>query len=189
MYYKVERRERCKELLILGFGFALVSYSVAIGIYECYMGGVAAKLVADYYDYSAPINGSSVSVAIDALPREIYKNTKETAYLMLLCGAGGILTAIAGLVWSAFTKSKSNFAISGAAANLAVILIPFCYSAFLTWKLHSLSSKDKDVWNSIDEEFIDNLWRAQNLMIGTCVPGVFWVIVACVMWCVSLKDD
>ncbi len=181
--------EQCKKSLLIVFGVALIGYSVSIGIYECYMGGSAASLVAKYYDHSVPTApNSTVSIAIDALPRDIYKNTKETAYLMLFCGVIGVLASIATVVYSLCKQNMEEFMLGSAVSNMIVILLPFCFSAFLTWKLHSLSARDELTWDSVDTGFVDNLERGERLMIGTVVPGVFWVIAACVLWCVSLKN-
>lgn len=172
-----------QHIAICVFAIAMLLYSSAIGIYECETGGIAAKLTIEYHDYSVPIsNNSAIRIAIDAFPRDIYKNTKETAYIMLACGVIGLVGVIATVVHASLKRNLVDFAFASAITNCIVILIPFCYSAFLTWKLNSLSDADINAWDSVDTGFIDNLERAQSLMIATIVPGVIWVIIACVAY-------
>jgi hypothetical protein len=149
------------------------------------MGGVAAHLVANYYDYSASINGTAVRVSINSLPRDIYANTKTSAEVMITCGALGVIVAVIGTGYAAYVRSKSMFAGGAFISNIIVILPPFCYCVFLTWKLHSMSYEDKYTWNSINSGFIDNLNRAEILMICTSVFGAFWIIVTVIIWLVS----
>lgn len=178
-----------KQIMFIAIASCLIGYSIAIGIYECFMGGIAANLVSDYYDYSSAINGTSTSVSIDSFPRDIYKNTKQTAIIMLVCGAFGVIAAIAAIVYGMYKNSKETFAYASFVANVIVILVPFCYCSFLTWKLHSLSGKDRNTWNEINREFIRNLERAEHLMLATVVPGVCWTVLACVMWCMNIFTD
>ncbi len=178
---------RCENVAVGLFSVFLIIYSIAVGIYECYMGGLAAHIVANYYDYSASINGTNVRVSINALPRDIYSNTKTSAEVMITCGALGVIAAVIGTVYAAYVRSKSMFAGGAFLSNLIVILPPFCYCAFLTWKLHSLSDEDKYTWNSINSGFVDNLNRAEKLMICTSVFGVFWIIVAIIIWIARLR--
>jgi hypothetical protein len=174
--------EKFQKCFLVCFGVALVAYSLSIGIYESYVGGEAAKLVAEYYDQSVPVSpGSPIRVSIDSLPRDIYKNTKETAYIMLFCGIIGAVGSVVVVGYSAWVRDREKFLLGAALANLVVILLPFCYSAFLTWKLNSLSDADEATWDSIDTGFIDNLHRAEKLLIATVVPGSFWVVVVCVL--------
>lgn len=174
--------DKFQKYFTLCFGIALVCYSLAIGIYEGYMGGEAAQLTAQYYDTSVPISpGSPIRVSIDSLPRDIYNNTKQTAYIMLIFGIIGAVSSLVVIGYGIWIRNREKFLLGAAISNLIVILLPFCYSAFLTWKLHSLSSADEDTWDSIDYRFIDNLRRAEKLLIGTSIPGTFWAIVICVL--------
>lgn len=174
--------EKFQKYFLVCFGVALVAYSLSIGIYESYVGGEAAKLTAKYYDQSVPISpGSPIRVSIDSLPRDIYKNTKETVYIMLFCGIIGVIGSVIVIFCSALVLDREKFLLGAALANVVVILLPFCYSAFLTWKLHSLSNADEATWDSIDTGFIDNLHRAEKLLIATVIPGVFWIVVVCAL--------
>ncbi len=178
-----------KQVALCSFGVALLLYSAAIGIYECEMGGIAAGLTIEYYDQSFPISeGSPIRIAIDSLPRNIYKNTKETAYVMLFCGVLGLIATIATVVYTMFKRDVEEFIIGAAASNAPVIAVPFCFSAFLTWKFHSMSDADTATWDSVDTGFVDNLARGEGLMIATVVPGVFWIIAYVVMWCAMRRN-
>jgi hypothetical protein len=172
-----------QNIAICVFAIAMLLYSTAIGIYECETGGVAAKLTIEYHDYSVPIsNNSAIRIAIDAFPRDIYKNTKETSYIMLACGIIGLVGVISTIMHAINKRNLVDFAMASAITNCIVILIPFCFSAFLTWKLNSLSDADIDAWDSVDSGFIDNLERAQSLLIATVIPGVVWSVIACVVY-------
>jgi hypothetical protein len=157
--------------------FLLFVDNIATGIYECYMGGQSAKLIANYYDYSEN------NVSIDAYPRDIYKNTKQTATIMLLFGAFGLVCALIGSLVSIYNCNKEYFMFGSVVGNMSVIVIPFCFSSFLTWKLNSLSEKDINTWNNIDVGFVDNLHNANALMWATLIPGICWVIIGCVIMC------
>jgi hypothetical protein len=100
---------------------------------------------------------------------------------MLFCGIIGAVGSVVVVGYSAWVRDREKFLLGAALANLVVILLPFCYSAFLTWKLNSLSDADEATWDSIDTGFIDNLHRAEKLLIATVVPGSFWVVVVCVL--------
>jgi len=178
--------EKFRNYFLVYSGIALVVCSLSIGIYESYVGREAAKLVAEYYDQSVPVSpGSPIRVSIDSLPRDIYKNTKETAYIMLFCGIIGAVCSIIVIVYSAWVRDRDKFLLGTALASLVVILIPFCYSEFLSWKLHSLSNKDEATWNLIDTGFIDNLRRAEKLAIAILVPCVFWLVI---VWFLVITD-
>jgi hypothetical protein len=163
----------------------ILAYSVAIGIYECNMGGIAATTVINYYDYSVPINGTNVRIAIDALPRDVYKNTKEMAIIMLISGIIGSIFALSSVVYGFCTKNKT-YALIGSVATMAVVVtLPFCYSAFMSAKLSTMSSDDIALWNSINPEFINGYIRAQALLIATVVPGVVFSVLLCVTYIMS----
>ncbi len=170
---------KCKIITIILFIGILSAYSVGIGIYECFTGGIAANLVIEYYDYSMQVNGTDVRIAIDALPRDVYKNTKNLAGILIFFGAAGIICTIGALIYGAYLRSKSNALYGSILSNIIIILVPFCYTAFLTAKLHTIDNDDVEFWNSIDKEFIRGYYRAQNIMIATIVPGVVWFIIIC----------
>jgi putative flippase GtrA len=180
--------KNCRYGLKVVFAIAVTCYSVGFGIYEAYLGGRSAHLVVQYYDYSISVPNSTLSVAIDALPRDIYKNTKENAGLLLTFGLIGVLGTIVA-VGFLFWKEKESAVLSLSVANASVTLIPFCYSAFLTWKVHSLSTRDKETWDSVDPNFVKLLWKMEDVMIATVVPGVFWLIVACIVGAQSRWND
>lgn len=184
MLYQVAPSNSCnckKVLIVLGITL-LACYNLAIGIYEVKVGGDAAKLVADYYDYSYQFPNITLSIAIDALPRDIYKNTKDTAGTMITFGVIAICLQVWALVLSA-CKADFEQMYWSFAADLSAVVAPFCLAAFLTWKVHSLSSKDIATWDAIDPLFIENLWRMQSILIATLVPGVIWTVVACFIYC------
>ena len=174
---------------VFGFAIAMTVYSLSVGAYELYVGGEAARLVAKYYSYSMPITGTGgpASVAIDALPRDIYKNTKETAIVMLIFGAVAVVCTVITIGYSAYTKSKETFLTGIAISNAIVIVIPFCFSAFLTWKLHSLSDADEATWDFVDRGFINNLGRAEKLLMATVIPGCVWTVIGCILYFGSYK--
>lgn len=162
----------------------LMVYTVGIGVFECYIGGRSASLVSEYYDYSVPINGTSISIAIDALPRDVYKNTKDVASTYLIFGVLGILGVLCFIVCFTYSKlvgeiNKSYLILVVAASDAAAVLVPFCYSAFITWKLYSLSDNDIKTWDTVNPEFIQLFRYSEKLMIATVVPGCFWAVVAC----------
>lgn len=178
--------EKFRKYFLVCSGIAIVVCSLSIGIYESYVGREAIKLAIEYYDQSVPVSpGSPIRVSIDSLPRDIYKNTKETAYIMLSCGIVGTVGNIIVIVYSAWVQDRKKFLLGTALASLVVILIPFCYSEFITWKLYSLSDKDEATWNLIDTGFIDNLRRVEKLAIVMLVPCVLWLVI---VWFLVITD-
>jgi hypothetical protein len=162
----------------------LGTYSIAISIYECYVGGIAAKLISKYYNYSVAIDNSTSRIAIDAFPRDIYANTKMSAVIMIFCGSSGLIALVVSIYFMYYNRRINGMIYNLLSVNFIVILLPFCYSAFLTWKLHDLTIDDITAWNSINGEFIENLERSQNLLIATVIPGFTWCVALC-MACVS----
>ena len=174
MWYKT-----CLQVLCV---IVIIVYSIGIGVFECYIGGRSSILVSKYYDYSVPINGTSI--AIDALPRDVYKNTKDVAGVYTIFGAAGLFFCLYFFGLLIYNKlaaevSKMHFISVVTGANASVIILPFCYSAFITWKLHSLSDSDINTWDTVNPEFIQLFKYSEKLMIATVVPGCLWVIAAC----------
>lgn len=166
-------KTKCAEFGVNLLILAALSYNIGIGVYECFVGGSSADLITDYYDYSKD------GVAIDAFPRDIYKDTKSNAGILLGFGLLDLVVSIGTLViW--WAKCERSDVIAGVViANGCACLIPFCYTAFLTWKVNDLSQEDIDTWNAVNPGFIRNLWRSENIMIVTLVFGVMWSVVVC----------
>jgi hypothetical protein len=165
---------KCKSFALSLLVTALCMYSFGIGVYECYLGSVSVRLVSEYHGYSAEIGNSTIS--INSFPRDIYSDTKTNAALMIFCGSTGIIMVLLSLWMLCYTKKFMIFLVCLIVANISVIVIPFCYATFLTWKYNSMSSNDKIIWNNVDTGFIDNLKHSQDLLIATVVPGVVWFI-------------
>ena len=127
-------------------------YSICVIIYCIDLGARNAKLVAEYYDYSSD---GTPRVSIDSFPRDIYKNTKDSAVLFLVCAVFALLFLI-GFVISEFYKRDE---ISAMCVLVIVMFLGVCgYSgAFLSWKYNDLSDADRNFWNSIDPRFVKNL--------------------------------
>ena len=71
-----------------------------------------------------------------------------------------------------------------ALGSMAITVVPtFCYSAFITWKIHDLKQSDIDTWNSVDPLYIENLNRNENVMYATVVPGTIMICVICIIYC------
>ncbi len=176
--------KQCQAVLLSAFIIAAVIYTCGVGVYEIEVGGSSAALIAKYYDYSTPLNGTSVRVAIDALPRDIYANTKTVAGLMITFGVLGVASLV-GIIVYACIKQQKDIMYYTAVSNVCVVLLPFCYASFITWKLHSLSQDDKDTWNAVDAGFINNFYEVQKILILTCIPGGIWLMIGCAIWIMS----
>jgi hypothetical protein len=177
-----------KKLCYIGVFALFAAYTIGLSIYEIYTGGKAAALVARYYDYSGKINGTNIAIAIDSYPRDIYKNTKTTAGLLLGFPLFAFCIAIVGVCMGVYKKEAVLAYVAVLAAHMMVVLPQFCYCAFLTWKLHSLSSSDVDTWNFIDTGFIANLYHAQNILIASVFPIIAWCIVGFLAYVMSCID-
>jgi hypothetical protein len=180
-------------------------YTIAVILAEIVIGGQAAHLVLQYYDFE--LN----HISIDSFCRDIYKDTKNLAQTYLIVGCGCMLLCLAGFIWFLYWRFNATArsecfsadlqpcvpACDGADGCMILDLAPIfgsffstvtalAYGAFLTWKRHSLSHECADFWNtSVSPDFLLMFHYAEKLLIATGVVGGFWVIVGSIGVCLS----
>jgi hypothetical protein len=172
-----------KQKLLIFLTILTIIYNIAIGIYECAIGGEAAKLTVKYYDSSFEIsNTSNIRISIDSLPRDLYKDIKNTSVLLIVCSCLALILQIGSFAHFMMYRNQLTFNYSTFFSNAFIVIAPFCNSAFLTWKLHDMSQQDIDTWNLIDEGFINILEKNLSILIVTVFPFfTYFIIFICVM--------
>lgn len=135
-------------------------------------GGTAASLTIKYYSYSALIPNTTISVAIDALPRDVYKNVKTDAVILLISASTGAICFL-GLLYCILFGGKEGFDYIYVILFLfvaCVTFMPFGYNSFMTWKNSTLSETDRSVWDSVDGRFME-LFSDAGTILGLTAPG------------------
>lgn len=165
---KIALNKMTTKTTLPAWAYLLFMANIGLAIYQIVIGGQSAKLVAEYYDYSLPINGTNVRVSIDSLPRDVYKDLKNAAVIFLITGVVGVVGSVAGLI------KKQNELIYF--ANLILVSLPFCYAAYLVWKFRSISSDDATVWNNVNTRFIGMLKKSIGILVTTSIGAFVWLI-------------
>uniref|UniRef100_A0A6C0CMP8 Uncharacterized protein n=1 Tax=viral metagenome TaxID=1070528 RepID=A0A6C0CMP8_9ZZZZ len=148
----------------------------------------AASVISDRYEYSYNIPNTTISISIDALPRDVYKDTKALASILLTMSACSFLVsgvAIASICVKNFRSRMPNAwwpnELLVAMSTFAVSMLPFAYGAFILWKYETMSEQDKTTWNNVDSRFMHVFSQSKPLLIMTALPFAFWSIVCTVL--------
>ena len=186
--------ERTKSFLLGIALYVTLIYIVGTSVYEAILGGKAAAVVASYYDYSYPIPNSTVTIAIDALPRDVYKDTKTVAGILLSMGIAALVCSLGALCVSwcpCFPNTRAWFpnALALGFASGFMAILPFSYAAFVVWKYNSMSQADKTLWDSVDVRFMQVFSEMYKILIITAVPFGAWLVVGVIMLYVYMKSD
>jgi hypothetical protein len=176
--------------------YVTLAYTLLIASYEMVWGVEAANIIRDRYDYSYNIPNTTVYISIEALPRDVYKDTKALASILLTMSACSFvcsMMAIAGICWKTL-RSKipnawwPNEVIVGL-ANFSASMLPFAYGAFILWKYDTMSEEDKTTWNNVDSRFMHLFSQSEPLLIMTAFPFAYWSIVCIVLAIHYLRSD
>jgi len=175
-------------------GWALWFYTIGILLSELILGGRAARLIVNFYDFE--LNG----IAIDAFCRDIYKDTKNMAIVFLLVGGIAVLVVLVSFIyfmcykiqancWSCqpfFPDSDDTNVLNTAPliCNFMVTIVTLVKCGFLTWKVSSLSSECSDFWNmKVSPDFIHLFESTKSLLIVSGIGGGCWVFGLTVFLC------
>ena len=165
-----------------------LAYTLVVASYEMIWGVEAASVISDRYDYSYNIPNTTISISIDALPRDVYKDTKALASILLTMSACSFMLsalAIASICWKRCRSQIPNAwwpnELFVALATVAVSMLPFAYGAFILWKYDTMSEQDKTTWNNVDSRFMHVFSQSEPLLIMTAFPFAFWFIVCVVL--------
>jgi len=194
--------ERFKQVLVFFGGWLAWGYTLAILIAELVIGGKAATVVHSFYSFEID------HISIDAFCRDIYKDTKSvaTTYILIaaICFIWFLLRFLQWLCWiprrcevlSAqpcipFEVDSLNFLHLGALGASAISTITaVAYGAFLTWKLHDLSTECRDFWNvQVSPDFLAIFGYCQTLLIATAVVGGVWCIIFLIGACMVVAES
>jgi len=168
-------------------GWALWFYTLGILLSELILGGKAARLIVNFYDFE--LGG----IAIDAFCRDIYKDTKNMAVVFLLVGGIAMLMMLVCFIyfmcykiqancWSCqpfFPDSdESNLVDTGPlVCNLMAVITAVGKCGFITWKVYSLSSDCSDFWNmKVSPDFIHLFESTQSLLIISGIGAGSWIL-------------
>lgn len=168
--------------------WAAFAYILGISLFQSAIGGKAATTVIDNYDYSYHFPNSTVSVAIDALPRDIYKDTKNAAGLFLtfpiLALTGCVFACGYGFYKRQYYPEEFSLLISSGCAGT----ITFGYASFMVWKINSLSSDDRVVWDTVDTRFLEVFEAMKGVLAVTVIDFTVWVVIGCIALVRYFKD-
>lgn len=163
--------DRMKTVLIGVSLYVAMAYIVGVSIYETIVGSKAAAVVIDNYDYS--YNGT---ISINALPRDVYENTKSIAGIFLGMGAVALLACIASLCVMFAEKMWYPNAAILFIGNCSMSVLQFTYGAFVVWKYNSLRASDKELWDIVDQRFMDIFSEMYKSVILTALPSLLSMI-------------
>lgn len=191
----------CKQLSTLIGGWLAWGYTLAILIAELVIGGKAAHVVYSFYSFEID------HISIDAFCRDIYKDTKSVATVYLLvavmCFIWFLLCFLQWLCWTQkrsvisaqpcipYEEDSYNFLHFGALGASALSTITaVSYGAFLTWKLHDLSTECRDFWNvQVSPDFLAIFGYCQTLLIAAAVVGGVWCIIFLIGACMVAAES
>ena len=166
--------------IIIGIGMYLtLVYSLIVSSFEMFFGVEAARVIMDRYDYSYNIPNTTVYISIEALPRDVYKDTKALTSILLTMSALTYLLAILAIAnMICFNKCRpwwpKEYLVG--LMSFSTTMIPFAYGAFVLWKYKTMSDADKDVWNSVDSRFMYVFSQSETLVILNAFPFAVWTV-------------
>lgn len=167
-------------------GWALWLYTLGILLSELILGGKAARLILNFYDFE--LGG----IAIDAFCRDIYKDTKNIAINFLVVGGIGMIVLLVAFIYFMCYKIQENCwncqpffpdASDSNALDTAPVICNFMTTfmavglcGFVTWKVHSLSSECSDFWNTkVSPDFIHLFESTKSLLIISGIGAGSWI--------------
>jgi len=164
--------QHMKTVLIGILLYATMVYIVGVSIYEMIVGSKAAAVVIDNYDYS--YNGT---ISINALPRDVYENTKSVAGIFIGMGSVALLACMASICVM-FVERKMWYpnVVILFIANCSMSVCQFTYGAFVVWKYNSLRTSDKELWDTVDRRFMEIFSEMYKSIILTSLPSLLSVI-------------
>jgi len=175
--------------IILGLAlYTALVYVLVVASFEMMWGVEAASVISDRYDYSYNIPNTTISISIDALPRDVYKDTKALASILLTMSACSFLVSAVAIVSICSKSCRSQMPnawwpneLLVAISTFAVSMLPFAYGAFILWKYDTMSEQDKTTWNNVDSRFMHVFSQSEPLLIMTALPFAYWSIVCIVL--------
>ena len=163
---------------ILGIGaYITLAYTLIVASFEMVWGVEAASVIADRYDYSYNIPNTTVYISIEALPRDVYKDTKALASILLTMGSLSLTIGAGTLVFICYPKKCSpwwpNELLTGL-SSFFTSMLPFAYGAFVLWKFKTMTETEKSVWDDVDPRFMQVFSRMEPLLILNGLPFGVW---------------
>ena len=175
-------------------GWALWFYTLGILLSELILGGKAAHLILNFYDFE--LGG----IAIDAFCRDIYKDTKNMSINFLVIGGIGMIVIVVCFIYFMCYKIQANcwdcqpffpdsndtsaFDTAPIICNFMATFMAVGLCGFVTWKVHSLSSECADFWNmKVSPDFIHLFESTKSLLIVSGIGGGCWVFGLTVFFC------
>ena len=183
--------------IIIGLVFYIaLAYTLVVASYEMMWGVEAASVISDRYHYSYNIPNTTVYISIEALPRDVYKDTKALASILLTMSACTFLlssVAIASICWKKCRSQMPNAwwpnELFLALSTFSMSMLPFSYGAFILWKYDTMSEQDKTMWNNVDPRFMHVFSQSEPLLIMTAFPFAAWSIVCIVFGIQYLRQS
>lgn len=170
-----------KKKITCVLGVILFVYNLSAVIYECIIAIDAIKISIRYNGYRL-----ESGIYIDDLPKGLYQNTVNTAWVLSFISIIGFIFIISVILDRIYMLRSTHFMTGIVITNIVVSLVPFYFTAFDVAKLDNLTMSDKQIWNAIDSGFIDIMHMCDTLLYIVIIPGLYWSFVALVMFIILI---